>query len=39
MGLSDADAQSSLRITMGRGTTKEDIENLVSSLTDITKSN
>jgi len=32
MGLSDADAQSSLRITMGRETTEVDIDALVSTL-------
>jgi cysteine desulfurase len=38
MGLSDQDAQSSLRITMGRTTSSQDIEKLVNALTDITKS-
>ena len=32
MGLSDADAQSSLRFTMGRSTTQEDIDTLVDVL-------
>lgn len=35
MGLSDADAQSSLRITMGRSTTEKDIEHLVSTFAEI----
>ncbi len=33
MGISDADARSSLRFTMGRTTSKKDIEKLVSTLT------
>jgi cysteine desulfurase len=38
MGLSDEAARSSLRITLGRGTTKQDIEAFTQALTDITKS-
>lgn len=38
MGLSDEAAQSSLRFTFGRTTTKADVEKLVQALTDITKS-
>lgn len=37
MGISDQDAQSSLRITMGRTTTAQDIEKFVTVLTEITK--
>jgi len=35
MGVSDADAQASLRLTMGRATTKADIHYTVQSLADI----
>lgn len=35
MGISDADAQASLRITMGRGTTDLDIFKLVETLVDL----
>lgn len=35
MGLSDVDARSSLRITMGRSTTKEDIDALIDALAKI----
>jgi cysteine desulfurase len=38
MGLSDENAQSSLRFTFGRATTLADVEKLVQVLTDITKS-
>lgn len=38
MGISDQDAQSSLRITMGRTTTAQDIEKFVTVLTEITRS-
>ncbi len=37
MGLSEADAQSSLRITMGQTTTEADIRTLCNSLVDLTK--
>ncbi len=37
MGLSDEAARSSLRVTMGRTTTKADIEQFATSLTDIVK--
>lgn len=37
MGISDEAAQNSLRITMGRATTKTDMEKFVKTLTDITK--
>ncbi len=37
MGISDEVAQSSLRITMGRATTKTDMEKFVQTLTDITR--
>ena len=36
MGLSDADAQSSLRFTMGRGTMQSDIDTLVTTLVNLT---
>lgn len=36
MGISDTDARGSLRITMGRGTTEEDIDSLIETLADIT---
>jgi cysteine desulfurase len=36
MGLSDTDAQSSVRLTMGRGTTKEDIDVLITKLVELT---
>lgn len=35
MGLTDADAQSSLRFTMGRATTEKDIDKLVATLQEI----
>jgi cysteine sulfinate desulfinase/cysteine desulfurase-like protein len=35
MGLSDADAQSSLRLTMGRGTTPEQIHRTVTVLASL----
>lgn len=35
MGVSDTDAQSSLRITMGRGTTEADIETLATTLAEL----
>jgi cysteine desulfurase len=35
MGISDADAQSSLRFTMGRQTTESDISKVVSALKDL----
>lgn len=38
MGIGDEAAQSSLRITMGRATTKTDMDKFVQALTDITKS-
>ena len=38
MGIGDEAAQSSLRITMGRATTKTDMEKFIQALTDITKS-
>lgn len=38
MGLSDADAQSSLRITMGRQTTQENMQSLLKSLSQLAKS-
>ena len=38
MGIGDEAAQSSLRITMGRATTKADMEKFIQALTDITKS-
>ena len=38
MGLSDENAQSSLRFTFGRATTLADVEKLVQVLTDITRS-
>ncbi|QQS19972.1 cysteine desulfurase [Candidatus Saccharibacteria bacterium] len=38
MGMSDEAARSSLRITMGRSTTKADIDKCVHALTEITKS-
>jgi cysteine sulfinate desulfinase/cysteine desulfurase-like protein len=38
MGIGDEAAQSSLRITMGRSTTKTDMEKFIQALTDITKS-
>jgi cysteine desulfurase len=37
MGLSDADARSSLRITTGRTTTQQDIDTLIDTLVTITK--
>jgi len=37
MGISDDDARSSLRITMGRSTTKQDIDTLIDTLVAITK--
>lgn len=37
MGLSDQDAHSSLRISLGRYTTEEDIESAITSLTDAVK--
>ncbi len=36
MGISDADAQSSLRFTMGRSTTQDDIDVLLRALREIT---
>ena len=36
MGISDTDARSSIRVTMGRETTKEDVDTLVSALQQIT---
>jgi len=36
MGISDADAQASLRITMGRRTAESDIETLVQTLSELT---
>lgn len=38
MSIGDEAAQSSLRITMGRATTKTDMEKFIQALTDITKS-
>ena len=38
MGIAHEAAQSSLRITMGRATTKADMEKFIQALTDITKS-
>ncbi len=35
IGVSDKDAQSSLRITMGRSTSKEDIDRLIGALIDL----
>lgn len=37
MGLSDKAAQSSVRFTMGRGTTEEDIDYAIACLTDVVK--
>ncbi len=37
MGISDADARSSLRITMGRSTTQQDIDTLIDTLMSITQ--
>lgn len=37
MGISDSDARSSLRLTMGRSTTQSDIDALVDALVTITK--
>lgn len=37
MGISDADARSSLRITMGRPTTQSDIDTFIDTLVAITK--
>ena len=37
MGISNADAQASLRITMGRTTTETDLKTLVNTLADLTK--
>ncbi len=36
MGLSDIDAQASLRLTMGRSTTETDLRTLIDILTDLT---
>jgi cysteine desulfurase len=36
MGISDADAQASLRITMGRQTTEADLQTLIQTLTELT---
>jgi cysteine desulfurase len=36
MGISDMDAQSSLRITMGRSTNREEVDTLISALVEIT---
>lgn len=38
MGITDADARSSLRITMGRTTTMADMEKFIQTLTEIAKS-
>lgn len=35
MGVSDADAQSSLRLTMGRSTTQQDIDQLIETIVNI----
>jgi cysteine desulfurase len=35
MGISDVDAQASLRITMGQGTTESDIRTLITTLADL----
>lgn len=37
MGVSDADAQASLRITMGRATTEADVETLLTTLAELTR--
>ncbi len=37
MGISDADARSSLRFTMGRSTTQADVDTLIDTLMHITK--
>lgn len=37
MGISEADAQASLRFTMGRATTENDMRRLIQVLSDITK--
>jgi cysteine desulfurase len=37
MGLSDVDAQASLRITMGQQTTESDLRALIQTLADLTK--
>jgi cysteine desulfurase len=37
MGLSDAQAQSSLRISMGRSTTKKDMDQLITALKELTR--
>lgn len=39
MGISDTDARSSLRFTMGRSTTKDDIDTLIGALVKITERN
>lgn len=37
LGMSDQDARSSLRITMGRGTTEESVRELVDAIADLVK--